>query len=118
MPSTSAAFETGTQRKPKFEINDKQEDGVEKDVSDFGGKNLGEVASPYLNHYLYNGRFLDKKYGIRREDDDSYMIGDSTLSVYDTSDISIKGRHFKGTRSQWELSTHKNFTRCVVTAEI
>ena len=71
-PSTSAPVETSTPIKPKFEI-DNEEDGVEEEFSDFGRKNFGEVASPSIKPYLYNGRFLYKQYGIRREDDGSFM---------------------------------------------
>ena len=45
------------------------------------------------------------------------MIGDSTLSVDDTSDISIKGGHFKDTRGIFELLTHKNVNRAVETTD-
>jgi hypothetical protein len=63
------------------------------DVSD-----LGELASPYFKPNLHNARFLDKQYGIRREYDGRFMIDDSILTVDVTSDISINGRHFIGTR--------------------
>ena len=36
------------------------------------------------------------------------MIGYSTLFVDDASDISLKGRHFKGNRGLWEILTRKN----------
>jgi len=42
------------------------------------------------------------------------MIGDSILSVDDPSDISINGRHFKGTRGLWE----QNVNRVVVTKDL
>jgi len=45
------------------------------------------------------------------------MIGDSILTVDDTSDISINGRHFKGNRGLWEILNRKNVTRGVVTAD-
>jgi hypothetical protein len=93
-------------KKQKFEI----EDDIE--VSDFG-----EIRSSYLKPYLHNARFLDKQYGIPREDDSRFMIGDSLLTVDDTSDISINGRHFKGSRGLWELLTPKNVTRGVVTED-
>ena len=83
---------------------------VEKDVCDFGRKNFGELASPYLTAYLYKRRCLYKQYGIRMEDDGKFMTGDSTLSVYNTSDISIKGRNFKRTRGLWELLIRKTLT--------
>jgi len=56
---------------------------------------------------MHNARFLDKQYGIRREDDGRFLIGDSILTVDDTSDICINGKHFKGTRGLWELLTRK-----------
>ena len=43
------------------------------------------------------------------------MIGDSTLSVEDTSDIFINWRHFKGTRGLWALLTGRNINRALVT---
>ena len=75
-PSTAAAYES-TPWKPKLVI-DEEEDDVEEEVIDFVRGNFDELASPYLKPYFYNGRFLDKQYGIRKEDDGSFMIGDST----------------------------------------
>ena len=77
-----------THKKPKLEI----EDDEEEEVIDFG-----ELASPYLKPYLHNARFFDKQYRIRREDVSMFMIGGSVSTVDDTSDISLKGKHFKGT---------------------
>jgi hypothetical protein len=45
------------------------------------------------------------------------MIVYSVLIVDDTSDITINGRHFKGTRGLWELLNYKNVTRGVVRAD-
>ena len=45
------------------------------------------------------------------------MIRNSILAVDDTNDISINGRHFKGTRGLLELLTRKNVTRGVVEAD-
>ena len=61
--------------------------------------------------------FLDNQYGIRREDDGMFMIGDSKFSVDNTSDISTKGRHFNATRVLWELLTRKFVNRGVVTTD-
>ena len=70
-------------KKPKFEI---EEDAEEEEISNFG-----ELASPYLKPCQYNARFLNKQYGIRREDVGRFMTGDSILTVEDTSDNSING---------------------------
>ena len=67
---------------------------------------FGEIASPYLTPYLYNRHFLDKQYGLRR-DDSTFMIGDSTVSVDKTSDTTIKGKRFKATKGLLELLTRK-----------
>ena len=60
LPSISAAaaenLYESTPRKRKFEIDDEEE----QEVSDFGRKNFGELASSYLTPYLYSRRFLDK----------------------------------------------------------
>ena len=44
------------------------------------------------------------------------MIVDSMLTV-DDRDISINGRHFKGTRVLWELLTRRNVIIGVVRAD-
>ena len=71
------------------------------------------MASPYPTPYFYNRRFIDKQYGIEREDDSSFMIGDFTLTVEVTSDIS-REEHFKGTCGLCELLTRKNENTAVI----
>ena len=65
-------------RKSIFEIDDEvvedDDDAVEEEVNAFGRKNFGELANPYLTLYFYNRRFLNKQYGIRREDNVHFMI--------------------------------------------
>ena len=96
LPSTAAVYES-TPKKTKFEIDEEKEDDVVEEVSVFGSENFIELVSTYLKPYFFIRRFLDKCNGIRREDDGVFVIGDSTLLGDDMSDISIKGRHFKGT---------------------
>ena len=67
LPSIETVYET-TPKRPKFEITtdeDDDDDVVEKEVNDFGRKNFGELGSPYLTPYLYNRRFLGRKYSIK-----------------------------------------------------
>jgi len=80
MLSTSAIYETP---RPSFsfeEINENDYDDddddvfVEDDARAFGKENVGPVASPYILPYLYNRRYLDTQYGIRR-DGDPFKIG-------------------------------------------
>ena len=78
---------------------------------------FGELASPILTDIFTTGDF-STNIGIIGEDVGRFMFGDSTFSVDDTSDISIKERHFKGTRGLWKLLTRKNVNRAVVTDDL
>jgi hypothetical protein len=62
----------------------------------FGREQFGEIASPYLTPDVYNKRFLDKQYGLRKERG-NFKIGDSVVTVDIDSDVYIKGPRFKGT---------------------
>jgi len=88
--------------------NDDDDDNVfvEEDAQAFGRENVGPIASPYIVPYLYNRRYLDTQYGLRK-DGESFKIGDSTVLVDPDSDITIKGREFRGTTRLWELLTRK-----------
>jgi hypothetical protein len=52
-------------------------------------------------------RFLDKLCGIRR-DGDTFMIGNSVVSVDESNEITFNGKRFRGTKGLWELN-RKNF---------
>jgi len=96
--------------KPRFtivEINDdnydddddgNDDDFVKGDTRAFGrGEIVGSIASPYILPYLSNRqrRHLDTRYCIRK-DSDSFKMGGSTLLVDTDSDITIKGKKFRG----------------------
>lgn len=71
-------------------------------------ENVGRIASGYLSPYVHRRRYLDTEFGIRREDDGTFMIGDSPLTVDENGDIIIHGETFKGTVGLWELLTRKD----------
>ena len=71
-------------------------------------KNVGSIASGYLSPYVHKRRYLDTEFGVRREDDGTFMIGNSLLTVDEDGDIIINGETFKGTKGLWELLTRKN----------
>ena len=89
---------------------------VEEDAQAFGRENVGPIASPYMVPYLYNRRYLDTQYGLRK-DGDSFKIGESTVLADPDSDITIKRREFKGTTGLWELLKRKNVDRKKITTE-
>lgn len=121
-PSASAAevFET-PRRGVEFEAGGTDTEGGNDDydnvenVRRFGRTHFGPLASPYLTPYLYNKRFLDKVFGIRREEDGTFMIGDSPVAVDDRSDITVQGKRYKGTPGLWEVLTRKNVKHSITT---
>jgi len=122
-PSTSMAETLPSTPKSSFaEISDDDDDDdddnvfVEDDAQTFGRENVGPIASPYIVPYLYNRRYLDTQYGLRK-DGDSFKIGDSTVLVDPDSNYTIKGREFRGTTGLWELLTRKNVDRKNVTTD-
>ena len=89
---------------PFSDIKDEEEvEGDDDDVE--GGKAYGDLAGPYLKPFLSTrGHSALNHYGIRRAVGNC-MIGDSIISVDRESNLTIKGKHYKGTRCLWELST-------------
>jgi hypothetical protein len=59
----------------------------------------GEIASPLLSP---DTRLLDTKYGIRKNGN-NFKIGNSTVIVDNMSNLTIKGKQFKGTEDLWIL---------------
>jgi hypothetical protein len=66
--------------------------------------------------YVYNGRFLDTQYGIRKEVD-TFQIGDSPVLVDHDVDIKIKENEFRGSEGLWQLLTRKNVNKEHVTSD-
>ena len=76
---------------------------------------VGKVASEYLSPYVHNRRYLDTEFGIRREDDGTFMIGNSPVTVDENGNINIHGETYRGTLGLWELLTKKNVNQSLVT---
>ena len=89
---------------------------VEKDAQEYVREKFGAVADSYLTPYIYKRSFLDTQYGIRKEGD-VFMIGDSQLTVDEDSDITIKGKDFRGTQGLWELMTRRNVQWDIITTD-
>jgi hypothetical protein len=112
LPSTSSTPQDvfyGTPKRssaPAAEIqSDDDDDGgadgspeIEEHFRKFGREHFGKIASPYLTPYLYNKRFLNKQYGIRKEADGTFMIGNEPHSVDRESNVIMYGKQYIGTR--------------------
>lgn len=60
-------------------------------------------------------RSIDTVYGIRRESDGTFMIGDSPLSVDENGDVTVRGETYEGTEGLWELLTKTKVNRSLFT---
>ena len=103
---------------PKRRPDDDEDDdeGVDDDEDVADAQEYGPVADSYLNPYLHKRSFLDTQYVIRKEGV-VFIIGDSQLSVDRDSDITIKGKHFRGTQGLWELLTCRMIQRDKLTTD-
>ena len=89
---------------------------VEKDAKEYDREKFGAVAGSYLTPFIYKRGFLDTQYGISK-DSGTFMIGNSPLTVDDDSDITIKGKHFRGTQGLWELLTRRMVQWDIITTD-
>jgi hypothetical protein len=88
------------------DTEDDDDQYIDEEVKSYGESHFGTRDSPYLTPYLYDKGFLDKQYGLRKEDG-NFMIGDSNVSVDKDGTVYIKGQHFRGTSGLWEPLTRK-----------
>ena len=123
---TSAVYETP---KPRFNFGEINDDDDEDDVDEdnvsyvkgdaraYGRETFGPIASPYILPYFYKRRrHLETRYDIRKEGD-SFKIGDSAVLVDTDSDITIRGKEFRGITGLWELLTRKSVDRRKITTD-
>jgi hypothetical protein len=85
----------------------------EGEVHAFARKSIGAVASPYLSSFVHKRGVLDTEYGLRKESN-KLFIGNSDVKVDTNSDLYIKNKYFRGTRSLWELLTRKRINTKLV----
>lgn len=85
--------------------------GASSQIADDEVKYVGTVTDA-----PFGGPYLDPQYGIRKEGD-TYMIGDSDVTMYDDGDFSIKGREFRGSPGLWDLLSSRNVKPENVTAQ-
>jgi len=101
-----------------YDNDDGDDDFVKGDTRSFGREKVGPIASTYILPYLSKRqrRHLETRYGIRK-DGDSFKMGESTVLVDTDSDITIKGKEFRGTTGFWELLKRKTVDRRKITTD-
>jgi hypothetical protein len=93
-------------------------DVTEKDLQQFGTKHFGKLACPYVTPYVYNRAYLDRDFGIRKDEDDGkFRIGNSLTEIDDNSNIIVQGMTYNGTKGLFELLRHKKVIHSLITTE-
>jgi hypothetical protein len=64
--------------------------------------------------YLHSPRATDTIFGIYRDKDGNFKIGDSQTEIQ-KDDLYVKNRYFKGTRGLWEQLTKKSVDHSKIT---
>jgi hypothetical protein len=89
----------------------------EKDVRQFATQNYGSLASQYITPYLYRGGTnLDREYGIRRDPDGQFLVGNLKIEIDKDSNIFIANKLFKGTKGLFDLLTRNKIQRSEISS--
>jgi hypothetical protein len=89
----------------------------EKNVRQFATHNFGALASQYITPYLYRGGTnLDREYGIRRDPDGQFRIGNLKIEIDSNSNIFIANKRFKATKGLFELLTRNKIQRSEISS--
>ena len=112
LPSTSheIIYET-SKRSGEAEEEETEDEGAsyvhETEVTEFSNKHFGSVASPYVSSKAYRARNVHKDFGIRREADGSFRIGNSIVDIDPKNNVYVQGKIYEGTPELFELLTRK-----------
>jgi hypothetical protein len=73
------------------------------------------VAAPYLVQYVRGSSSIDRVYGIRREANGTFAIGDSRVTMDEAGDVTVLGVTYEGTTGLWKLLANTDVDRSLVT---
>jgi len=84
-------------------------------VKAFSEQQFSRVASPNIASYVMHSANVDKDYGMRRDTDGKFRIGNSVVPIDQDSNVIIQGVPCRGTKGLFELLTRKRVDRSLVT---
>jgi hypothetical protein len=87
----------------------------ESTVQAFSAQHFGTVASPYVAAYAFRTGILDSEFGMRRDADGTFRIGNAAVVIDQDSNVNIKGKTYTGTRGLFELLTRKKVDKTFIT---
>ena len=68
----------------------------ESSVRAFSARHFGAVASPYVSAYVYRTGNLYRYFGMRRDADGSFRIGNAEVVIDQDSKVFVKGKSYRG----------------------
>ena len=84
-------------------------------VKAFSEQQFGSVASPYISSYVFHETDVDKDYGMRRDADGTFRIGNSVVQIDRNSNVIVQGVPYRGTTNLFQLLTRKKVDRSFIT---
>ena len=87
----------------------------ESTVMAFSARHFGAVSSPYVSAYVYRTGNVDRDFGMRRDADGSFRIGNAEVVIDQDSKVFVKGKSLTGTRGLFELLTRKKVDQSFIT---
>jgi len=79
----------------------------------FSARNFGAVASPYVSAYVYRTSNVNRDFGMRRDADGSFKIGNA--EVIDQDSVFVQGKSYWGMRGLFEPLTRKKVDQSFIT---
>jgi len=87
----------------------------EATVKAFSEQQFGSVASPYIASYVFHASDVVNDFGMRRDVDGAFRIGNANVEIDQDSNVFVKGISYKGTRELFELLTRMKVDRSFIT---
>ena len=78
-------------------------------------KQFGSVASPYITSYVFHASDVDRDYGMRRDPNGKFRIGNANVEIDSDSNVIVKGVSYKSTKCLFELLTRKKVDSSFIT---
>ena len=61
----------------------------------FSARHFGSVASPYVSAYVYRSGNVDRNFGMRRDADGSFRIGNAEVVIDQDSNVFVQGKSYR-----------------------
>jgi hypothetical protein len=115
-----SVFASPTKRSLSVDSDDEVEAAAsyvpgESTVRAFSAQHFGAVASSYVSAYVYHTGNVENDFGMRRDVDGTFRIGDAGVEIENDSNIIVQGKSYKGMRVLFELLTGKKVDQTFIT---